>query len=55
MAILTIVPHNAYGQLKQWLEIDYNQERIHSALNYATPAEHEADYWKRCGRTPSME
>lgn len=28
-------------QIAQWLEVEYNTLRIHSALNYATPAEFE--------------
>jgi transposase InsO family protein len=34
--------HDAYRQLKHWLEVEYMQERIHSALGYATPTEFEA-------------
>ena len=33
---------DAYRQLKQWLEVEYMTERIHSALGYLTPAEFEA-------------
>lgn len=33
---------NAIRQLKQWLEIEYMTERIHSSLGYLTPAEFEA-------------
>jgi transposase InsO family protein len=33
---------DAYRQLKQWLEVEYMKERIHSALGYATPTEFEA-------------
>jgi transposase InsO family protein len=36
---------DAERQLKQWLEVEYNQQRIHSALAYATPAEFEAAFW----------
>ena len=32
---------DAYGQLKHWLEVEYMHERIHSALDYQTPAEFE--------------
>ena len=31
-------------QLKYFLEIVYNTERIHSALNYFTPSEFEARF-----------
>lgn len=33
---------DAFHQLKQRLEIEYMTERIHSALDYLTPAEFEA-------------
>jgi putative transposase len=33
---------DAFRQLKQWLEVEYMTERIHSALDYLTPAEFEA-------------
>ncbi len=33
---------DAYRQLKRWLEVEYMTERIHSALDYLTPAEFEA-------------
>lgn len=33
---------DAVQQLQHWLEVEYMTERIHSALNYATPAEFEA-------------
>jgi transposase InsO family protein len=33
----------AFQQLKHWLEVEYMTERIHSALNYLTPAEFEAE------------
>jgi putative transposase len=33
---------DAIRQLKQWLEIEYMTERIHSSLGYLTPAEFEA-------------
>lgn len=32
---------DAYQQLKQWLEVEYMHQRIHSALDYQTPAEFE--------------
>ena len=32
---------DAYRQLKQWLEVEYMTERIHSALSYLTPAAFE--------------
>ena len=32
---------DAMRQIAQWLEVEYNTQRIHSALNYATPAEFE--------------
>jgi transposase InsO family protein len=33
---------DAFRQLKHWLEVEYMSERIHSALDYRTPAEFEA-------------
>ena len=33
---------DAFCQLKHWLEVEYMHERIHSALDYLTPAEFEA-------------
>lgn len=33
---------DAFRQLKHWLEVEYMTERIHSALDYPTPAEFEA-------------
>ncbi len=33
---------DAFRQLKYWLEVEYMTERIHSALDYLTPAEFEA-------------
>lgn len=32
---------DAYHQLKQWLEVEYMTERIHSSLGYLTPSEFE--------------
>jgi transposase InsO family protein len=32
---------DAYQQIEHWLEVEYMTERIHSALNYLTPAEFE--------------
>ena len=33
---------DAFHQLKHWLEVEYMTERVHSSLNYQTPAEFEA-------------
>ena len=33
---------DAYQQIAHWLEVEYMTERIHSALDYVTPAEFEA-------------
>jgi putative transposase len=35
---------DASQQLTHWLEVDYMTERIHSALDYLTPAEFEASF-----------
>ena len=32
---------DAYQQIAHWLEVEYMTERIHSALDYLTPAEFE--------------
>jgi putative transposase len=32
---------DAFRQIAYWLEVEYNTQRIHSALHYATPAEFE--------------
>ena len=47
------LPYSEYGsladmrhQLKYCLEIVYNTERIHSALNYLTPSEFEARFYQ---------
>jgi putative transposase len=32
---------DAHRQIAYWLEVEYNTQRIHSALHYATPAEFE--------------
>ena len=34
--------NDAFEQLAYWLEVEYMTERIHSALDYLTPAEFEA-------------
>lgn len=39
--------HDAQAQIRQWLEVEYTQQRIHSALGYLTPSEFEAAYWGR--------
>jgi putative transposase len=33
---------DAFSQVKHWLEVEYMTERVHSSLNYHTPAEFEA-------------
>lgn len=33
---------DAFRHLKHWLEVEYMTQRVHSALDYATPAEFEA-------------
>ena len=37
---------DAHRHLQHWLEVEYNCLRIHSALNYATPAEIDAQWGK---------
>ena len=36
---------DAYQQIAEWIEVVYMTDRVHSALDYATPAEFEAAYW----------
>ena len=42
----------AHAQIHHWLEVEYNVYRIHSALEYATPAEVDALWGKSSTRTP---
>ncbi|MGW5129515.1 integrase core domain-containing protein [Streptomyces sp. NPDC004069] len=35
----------------QWVTW-YNEERLHSALNYVPPAEYERDWWRQQKATP---
>jgi putative transposase len=42
----------AYQHIQHWLEVEYNTCHIHSALNYATPAEMDALWGKLLLRTP---
>jgi putative transposase len=41
----------AQAHIQRWLEVEYNVLRIHSALNYATPAERDALWGKSSPRT----
>lgn len=41
----------AYTQIQYWLEVEYNSLRIHSALDYATPAEIDALWGKSTTQT----
>ena len=41
----------ALADIQHWLEVEYNTCRIHSALNYATPAETDALWGKLSLRT----
>lgn len=38
---------DAYRQIEHWIEVEYTVERIHSSLDYLTPAEFEAAYHSR--------
>ena len=35
---------DAYQQIDHWIEVVYNAERVHSAINYLTPVEFEAAF-----------
>ena len=37
----------AERKIFQYIEVFYNRERIHSALNYITPQEYEDNYYKK--------
>jgi len=41
----------AFADIQHWLEVEYNICRIHSALNYATPAEVDARWGNAATRT----
>lgn len=41
----------AHADIQHWLEVEYNVYRIHSALDYATPAEVDALWGKSSMRT----
>ncbi|KAB2902203.1 MAG: transposase [Anaerolineae bacterium] len=40
---------DACQQIAEWIEGVYMTDRVHSALDYATPAEFEAAYWAAQG------
>jgi transposase InsO family protein len=42
----------AYPHIQHWLEVEYNVFRIHSALDYATPAEIDALWGRSFLKTP---
>lgn len=42
---------DAYPAIQSWLEVEYNTQPIHSALDYATPAEVDARWGKTTPRT----
>ncbi|MHB8628832.1 MAG: hypothetical protein ACYDBJ_12290 [Aggregatilineales bacterium] len=43
----------AQAQIQHWLEVEYNVCRIHSTLDYATPAEIDAQWGRTTTRTLS--
>ncbi|WP_443073597.1 integrase core domain-containing protein [Streptomyces sp. NBC_01429] len=48
-------PWRDVGQVEraifQWVTW-YNEERLHSALDYVPPAEYERDFWQSLGQAP---
>ncbi len=46
---------DARAQIGHWLEVEYMQERVHSALAYATPVEFEAAFWGRQASEPPKD
>jgi putative transposase len=46
---------DARAQLGHWLEVEYLQEPVHSALAYATPTEFEAAFRERQGSEPPKD
>ena len=38
----------AYAQVFEYIELFYNSVRRHSAINYQSPKQYEADYYARC-------
>ena len=46
---------DAYQQIGEWIEVVYMTERVHSALNYLTPAEFEAAYWAAQAENVTLE
>ena len=45
---------DAYASIRHFIEDVYQTKRIHSALNYLTPAEYEAAYWAEKGASLPM-
>ncbi|MCI0710432.1 MAG: DDE-type integrase/transposase/recombinase, partial [Chloroflexi bacterium] len=45
---------DALRQIQRWLEVEYMSLRIHSALDYATPAEFEADALAAGSQSPLL-
>ncbi|QYO66415.1 integrase core domain-containing protein [Leptolyngbya sp. 7M] len=40
-----ITREDAKSTIVEWIEVFYNRQRLHSTLNYLSPAQFEQQYW----------